>query len=80
MKPDLPIPGKLYSFGTLAQAQAIGDLQSLTTHQRPVCQIPLGRDPVSTIRSLVALLTPPKAGSRKPAPKRRPALKHRAHR
>ncbi len=80
MKPDLPIPGKLYSFGTLAQAQAIGDLQSLTTHQRPVCQIPLGRDPVSTIQSLVALLTPPKAGSRKPAPKKRPALKHRAHR
>jgi glucose-6-phosphate isomerase/transaldolase/glucose-6-phosphate isomerase len=80
MKPDLPVPGKFYTFGTLAQAQAIGDLQSLQTHQRPAAHIALGRDPVSTIRSLIALLTPTKTGSRKPAAKKRPALRHRAHR
>jgi glucose-6-phosphate isomerase/transaldolase/glucose-6-phosphate isomerase len=79
MKPDLPIPGKSYTFGTLAQAQAIGDLQSLETHQRPASHIALGRDPVSTIRSLVALLAPTKPGGRKPVTKKRPALKHRAH-
>ncbi|MGZ8385104.1 MAG: glucose-6-phosphate isomerase, partial [Nitrospira sp.] len=50
MKPDLPVPGKFYTFGTLAQAQAIGDLQSLHTHQRLASHIALGRDPVSTIR------------------------------
>ena len=80
MKPDLPVPGKFYTFGTLAQAQAIGDLQSLQTHQRPAAHIALGRNPVSTVRSLVALLTPTKTGSRKPIAKKRPALKHRAHR
>ncbi|MDP9131641.1 MAG: glucose-6-phosphate isomerase, partial [Nitrospirota bacterium] len=80
MKPDVPVPGKFYTFGALAQAQAIGDLQSLHTHQRPASHITLGRDPVATIRSLVALLTPTKAGSRKPAAKIRAALKHRAHR
>jgi glucose-6-phosphate isomerase/transaldolase/glucose-6-phosphate isomerase len=79
MKPDLPIPGKSYTFGTLAQAQAFGDLQSLETHQRPASHIALGRDPVSTIRSLVALLAPTKPGGRKPVTKKRPALKHRAH-
>jgi glucose-6-phosphate isomerase/transaldolase/glucose-6-phosphate isomerase len=80
MKPDLPVPGKFYTFGTLAQAQAIGDLQSLQSHHRPASHITLGRDPVSTVRSLVALLTPTKAGSRKPVAKKRPTLKHRAHR
>jgi len=80
MKPDVAVPGKFYTFGTLAQAQAIGDLQSLHTHQRPASHIALGRDPVATIRSLVALLTPTRTGSRKPAAKKRAALKHRAHR
>lgn len=80
MKPDQPVPGKFHTFGTLAQAQAIGDLQSLHSHQRPASYIALGRDPVSTIRSLVALLTPTKTGSHKPIAKKRPAIKHRAHR
>ena len=80
MKPDLPVPGKSYTFGTLAKAQAIGDLQSLQTHQRPAAHISLWRDPVSTIRSLIALLTPTKTSRRKSAVKKRRALKHRAHR
>jgi glucose-6-phosphate isomerase/transaldolase/glucose-6-phosphate isomerase len=80
MKPDLPVPGKVYTFGTLAQAQAIGDLQSLQSHQRPAAHIALGRDPVSTIRNLVAMLAPAKIVNRKPAAKKRLTLKHRAHR
>jgi glucose-6-phosphate isomerase/transaldolase/glucose-6-phosphate isomerase len=80
MKPDLPVPGKVYTFGTLAQAQAIGDLQSLQSHQRPAAHIALGRDPVSSIRNLVAMLAPAKIVNRKPAAKKRLTLKHRAHR
>jgi len=80
MKPDLPVPGKFYSFGTLAQAQAVGDLQSLQTHQRPAVRIALGPNPVRTIRSLIAMLTPARAGRRKPAAKKRPLPKRRTHR
>lgn len=80
MKPDLPVPGKFYTFGTLAQAQAIGDLQSLQSHQRPATHIALGRDPVSSIRNLVTMLAPAKTINRKPAAKKRSTLKHRTHR
>ncbi|HRC42984.1 MAG TPA: glucose-6-phosphate isomerase [Nitrospira sp.] len=80
MKPDLPVPEKFYSFGTLAQAQAVGDLQSLQTHQRPAVRIALGPNPVRTIRSLIAMLTPAKADRRKPAAKKRPLPKRRTYR
>lgn len=80
MKPDLPVPGKFYSFGTLAQAQAVGDLQSLQTHQRPAVRIALGSNPVRTIRSLIAMLTPTRAGRRKPAASKRLLSKRRTHR
>jgi phosphoglucose isomerase-like protein len=33
---DLPIPGKPFGFGTLIQAQAIGDRQALRSRSRPV--------------------------------------------
>lgn len=36
---DLPIPGERYSLGTLKQAQALGDLQSLIAHGRRVLRI-----------------------------------------
>jgi glucose-6-phosphate isomerase/transaldolase/glucose-6-phosphate isomerase len=71
MKPDVPVPEKFYTFGTLAQAQAIGDLQSLQTHQRPAVRIALGPNPARTVRSLVTLLTPAKATRRKSVPKKR---------
>jgi len=38
-KQDLPIPGEQYSFGTLKQAQALGDLQSLIAHGRRVLRV-----------------------------------------
>ncbi len=53
-KADIPIPGQSYTFGTLAQAQAIGDLQSLLSRQRPVIQVRLGARPLVTLRALGA--------------------------
>ncbi|MFN2606459.1 MAG: bifunctional transaldolase/phosoglucose isomerase [Acidimicrobiales bacterium] len=36
---DLPIPGKPFGFGTLIQAQAIGDRQALRSRGRPVARM-----------------------------------------
>ena len=41
---DIPIPGEKFTFGVLARAQAIGDLDSLTTRGRRALSIDLGRD------------------------------------
>lgn len=67
MAPDLPIPGKPYSFGTLARAQAAGDLQSLHTHHRHALYIPLGRDPVQTIKTISAALAADRFSVRRPS-------------
>ena len=80
MKPDLAVPEKFYTFGTLAQAQALGDLQSLHTHQRQAVRIALGPNPVRTIRSLVTFLTPAKATRRKSVPKKRTTSTRRSRR
>ncbi len=71
-KPDLPIPGQPYTFGMLAQAQAIGDLQSLQAHGRPVVHVRLGTDPLHTLRllSASASASPPTRGARR-APRTR---------
>jgi len=53
MMPDVPIPEKPYTFGALAQSQAIGDFQSLETHQRPVVRVELGRQGIAGIGSLI---------------------------
>jgi glucose-6-phosphate isomerase len=69
MKPDVPVPGKPYTFGTLAQAQALGDLQSLQAHGRFAVRIDLGRQATTTLKKLNSLLTPPprkRAASSKP--------------
>jgi glucose-6-phosphate isomerase/transaldolase/glucose-6-phosphate isomerase len=52
MTPDSKVPGAPYTFGTLAQAQAVGDFQSLQMHQRAVVAVRLGRQPICTIRAL----------------------------
>ncbi|MCC2641204.1 MAG: putative Glucose-6-phosphate isomerase (modular protein) [Nitrospira sp.] len=80
MRPDLPVPEKPYTFGTLAQAQAIGDLQSLHTHQRQAVHIALGRNPAGTIRSLITLLAPNKSIRRKTAVKNSPTPNRRSPR
>jgi len=41
---DLPIPGQPYTFGTMQEAQALGDLEALRKHGRRVMHIALGAD------------------------------------
>ena len=49
---DLPAPGKPYTFGTLADAQALGDLQALLAAGRRVASVNLGSDNANSIREL----------------------------
>jgi glucose-6-phosphate isomerase len=41
---DLPIPGRHESFGTLIDAQAMGDFEAFRTHDLPALRIDLGDD------------------------------------
>ncbi|NJL93715.1 MAG: hypothetical protein HC915_08260 [Anaerolineae bacterium] len=41
---DLPIPGKGYTFGTLKQAQALGDLRAIRQKERPVVHLHIKGD------------------------------------
>ena len=61
---DLAIPGVPYSFGTLKQAQALGDFQSLQSKQRRVLRIGLGRDLDANLRMLVRAGTMPRRRQR----------------
>lgn len=54
MASDTPIPGRPFSFGTLANAQASGDLESLRTHHRHVIRVQLGPNPVAVVKALAA--------------------------
>ncbi|MFI4993015.1 MAG: glucose-6-phosphate isomerase [Solirubrobacterales bacterium] len=50
---DVEIPGKPYTFTTLKNAQATGDLDTLHTLERPAARVRLrGEDPVSALRTL----------------------------
>ena len=51
---DVAIPGQPYSFSVLKQAQAIGDLRSLTSRRLPVLRVTLGRGPAAGWRALTA--------------------------
>jgi len=53
---DVPIPSKGYSFGTVADAQALGDLQALNSLDRRVARIVL-EDDDSTLLQRALLLT-----------------------
>jgi hypothetical protein len=64
-EPDLPIPGKPFSFGQLKRAQAIGDFESLAGHGRPVLRIHLGAD---TESGLATLRSAVRTALRQPAP------------
>ena len=76
MAPDLPIPGRPFSFGTLANAQASGDLESLRTHHRQAIRVQLGRNPVTVVDAIAAAVmgtrgSGRRTGTRKPHPKTR---------
>jgi len=58
MIPDLNVPGKPFTFRTLAQAQAAGDIQALQAHEQQAIVLPLGKNPIATIQALTKLLTP----------------------
>jgi glucose-6-phosphate isomerase len=50
---DLPVPGKPYSFGTVANAQALGDLQALQAAGRKVVRSNLHESKASIIEGLL---------------------------
>jgi transaldolase / glucose-6-phosphate isomerase len=53
---DVDIPDAGYSFGTLKNAQAIGDLQTLRSHGLPAERVRLEGDPAQALRDLTARL------------------------
>ncbi|MGH2958163.1 MAG: glucose-6-phosphate isomerase, partial [Solirubrobacterales bacterium] len=53
---DVPIPDSEFTFKTLKHAQAIGDLQALQQHGRPVVRLELSGDPAQAVRDLTASL------------------------
>jgi len=79
MKPDLPIPNQPHTFGTLAQAQAIGDLQSLLAHGREAVRVNLGRTPAMTLQTLASALQPT-SSRRSPSRSRRVNRRRRSGR
>ena len=72
MAPDTAIPGKPFSFGTLAKAQATGDMESLSAHHRHAVRVQLGRDQAATVNAITAALT-----ATSPSRRRRVTLKKR---
>jgi glucose-6-phosphate isomerase/transaldolase/glucose-6-phosphate isomerase len=69
MIPDLGIPGKPFSFRTLAQAQAAGDIQALKAHDQQGIVLPLGKNPIATIQTLTKFLAP-RTAARRPTMRR----------
>jgi transaldolase / glucose-6-phosphate isomerase len=53
---DVEIPGAGYTFGTLKNAAAAGDLQTLRDHGLPAERVRLTGDPVQALRALTAKL------------------------
>jgi len=78
MTPDVPIPGQPFSFGTLAQAQAAGDLESLRAHDRYAIPMQLAANPAVTVQAITKALGPSPATTRRTllVSRRRPA-RHR---
>jgi len=57
MASDMPIPGRPFTFGTLANAQASGDLESLRAHDRQALRVQLGRNPAVVVNAIAAAVT-----------------------
>jgi transaldolase/glucose-6-phosphate isomerase len=53
---DVDIPGTGYSFGTLKNAQANGDLETLRAHGLPAERVRLHGDPATAVRDLTATI------------------------
>ncbi len=76
MTPDLRIPGKPFTFRTLAQAQAAGDIQALQAHEQQAIVLPLGKNPIATIQMLAKSLVS-RAPARRPAKRRTRSVRAR---
>ena len=76
MTPDLRIPGKPFTFRTLAQAQAAGDIQALQAHGQQAIVLPLGKTPIATIRILTKFLVP-RTPARRPGKRRTRSVRAR---
>jgi glucose-6-phosphate isomerase len=76
MTPDLRIPGKPFTFRTLAQAQAAGDIQALQAHGQQAIVLPLGKNPIATIQMLAKSLVS-HAPARRPAKRRTRSVRAR---
>ena len=55
-KEDVPVPGGRYSFGQLLMAQALGDLESLQRHERPVLRLHLKQGAAEGLARLLPVL------------------------
>ena len=53
---DLAIPNEPYTFSVLKQAQALGDFRSLSAHGRRAIRVDLGKDVLTGLKGLRALL------------------------
>ena len=67
------IPGEPFSFATLIRAQALGDYESLVSHQRRVIRLHLGEDVNASFRKILKVLNNAPARARsKGKPGRKP--------
>ena len=71
MTPDLAIPGKPFSFGTLAHAQAAGDVESLRAHDRQAIRIQLGHNQAATVDAVTTALKQSGSSQRRTTAKNR---------
>jgi len=53
---DVGIPGAGYTFGTLIDAQALGDFQALESHELPSLRVHLSEDPDAGLAALMEAL------------------------
>jgi hypothetical protein len=54
---DVDVPGDPFTFGQLIRAQAIGDLETLRSHDLPAQRVTLaGDDPAAALRALTATI------------------------
>jgi transaldolase/glucose-6-phosphate isomerase len=54
--PDIPIPGEMFSFGVLVQAQALGDFQALASRDRRAIRVHLGSDIAGGLKTLLEIV------------------------
>lgn len=53
---DVPLPGEPFTFGTLKQAQALGDFQALASRHRRAIRVHLGADATAGLRALLEIV------------------------